>query len=45
MGQSDLYYPYLERLTREMVSPEQICVEAVYEDLRELCKMRCLCPL
>ena len=39
MGQSDLYYPYLERLTREMVSPEQICVEAVYEDLRELCKM------
>ena len=39
MGQSDLYYSYLERLTREMVSPEQICVEAVYEDLRELCKM------
>jgi len=39
MGQSDLYYSYLERLTREMVSPEQICVEAVYEDLRELCKI------
>ena len=39
MGQSDLYYPYLERLTREMVSPDQICVETVYEDLRELCKM------
>ncbi len=39
MGQSDLYYQYLERLTREMVSPDQICVETVYEDLRELCKM------
>lgn len=39
MDQSTLYYHYLERLTREMVSPGQICVEMVYEDLRELCKM------
>ena len=39
MDQSERYYQYLERLTREMVSPEQIRVETVYEDLRELCKM------
>ena len=39
MDQGERYYQYLERLTREMVSPEQICVETVYEDLRELCKM------
>ena len=39
MDQSERYYQYLERLTREMVSPEQIRVETVYEDLRELCKI------
>lgn len=39
MERSSLYYHYLEALTREMVTPEQICLEKVYEDLQELCKM------
>ena len=39
MDQNIRYYILLEKLTREMVSPEQIRVEAIYEDLQELCKM------
>ena len=39
MEQSGRYYEYMERLTREMVSPEQIRVDEVYADLRELCKL------
>ena len=39
MDHNEQYYHYLERLTRDMVNPEQICVEEVYADLRELCKM------
>ena len=39
MERSSLYYHYLEALTREMVTPEQICLEKVYEALQELCKM------
>ncbi|MBO7661992.1 MAG: GGDEF domain-containing protein [Clostridia bacterium] len=37
MDQDARYYEQLERLTREMVSPEQISLEAVYAILRELC--------
>ena len=39
MDQNARYHEYLERLTREMVSTEQIRVEMVYADLQELCKM------
>lgn len=43
MDQEARYYQYLELLTREMASPGQISVEAVYEDLRELCRMLRVC--
>ena len=39
MVQNDRYYECLERLTREMVSPEQIRVDTIMKDLQELCKM------
>ena len=39
MDQNTRYYLLLEKLTREMVSPEQIRVETVFEDLQELCRM------
>ena len=39
MDQNARYHECLERLTREMVSTEQIRVEMVYADLQELCKM------
>ena len=39
MDQDSRYYELLETLTREMVSPEQIRVEAVYGVLRELCRI------
>ena len=39
MDQNTRYYILLEKLTREMVTPEQISVEAIYEDLQELCKL------
>jgi len=39
MDQNDRYYECLERLTREMVSPEQIRVDTIMKDLQELCKM------
>ena len=43
MDQDSRYYECLERLTREMVSPEQIRVEKVYEDLQELCRILRVC--
>ena len=39
MDQNTRYYVLLEKLTREMVTPEQISIEAIYEDLQELCKL------
>ncbi len=38
MNQDTRYYQLLEKLTRDMVSPEQIHVETVYEDIQELCR-------
>ena len=39
INQNARYFEYLERLTREMVNPEKISMETVYEDLRELCAL------
>lgn len=39
MDRSSLYYQYLEQLTTEMVSPEHVRLDRVYELLRELSKI------
>ena len=39
MDQNVQYFECLERVTREMVSPEQIRVDKIVVDLQELCKL------
>ncbi len=43
MDQNVQYFECLERVTREMVSPEQICVDKIVADLQELCKLLRVC--
>ena len=43
MDQNVQYFECLERVTREMVSPEQIRVDKIVADLQELCKLLRVC--